>query len=605
MAGLRNIALIAHVDHGKTTLVDQMLRQAGVFRANQEVRDLVMDSNDLERERGITILAKNTGIYVGDTKLNIVDTPGHADFGGEVERVLQMVDGVLLLVDAYEGPMAQTRFVLRKAFEHHLKPIVVVNKVDRPNARPAEVLDEIVGLFCDLEVPDHLLEFCVVYASGRDGWAVRALGDEHKGLGPLFDAILKEIPAPAGDPAGHAQLSVAAIEYDPYVGRVAIGRVREGTLRRGQVVGVVDRRGNCRVETVEKLMVFEKLAKTEVEEVAAGEICAVVGMDRVEIGETLTDPEAPSFIEVPPVEQPTISVIFTINTSPLAGTEGAHVQSRKLRERLFRETECDVALRVEETESADSYKVSGRGTLHVGILVEKLRREGYEFAVGKPQVILRDGKEPIELLTVEIPEAYAGNVVSMLARRKGELIHVENRAGHVRQRYRVPSRGLIGLRTRLLTGTSGEAVVSSLLEGYGDYRGEIPGRTNGVQVSMASGKVVAYALWGLKDRGPHFVHPTDPVYEGMIVGEHCRPGDIIVNPCRAKKLTNIRAASADENVLLAPPRVFGVEEALEYIAEDELLEVTPKSLRLRKRLLTENQRRRQERAARASDSARV
>ncbi|MHC4135668.1 MAG: translational GTPase TypA [Planctomycetota bacterium] len=599
MRSVRNIALIAHVDHGKTTLVDQMLRQAGVFRANQAVRELVMDSEDLERERGITILAKNTGVYWGDTKINIVDTPGHADFGGEVERVLQMVDGVLLLVDALEGPMAQTRFVLRKAFEHHLKAIVVVNKVDRPNARPAQVLDEVLGLFCDLEPPDHLLEFAVVYASGRDGWAVRSLGDEHQDLRPLFDAIVAEIPAPGGTVAGRGQLSVAAIDYDSYVGRIAIGRVQEGTLRRGEAVGICDREGNVRTDVIEKLMLFQKLGKHEVEAVEAGEICAVVGMERIEIGETLTDPDDPRSIAVPAVEEPTISVHFTINTSPLSGQEGSQVQSRKLKRRLFREMESDVALRVEETDSADSFRVSGRGTLHLGILVERLRRDDFEFAVGKPEVIFRGDEEPLERLFVDVPEEHAGTVVSMLARRKGELLHVEHRGGHVRQEFMVPSRGLIGLRTRLLTATRGEAVAHSRVEGYGPHRGAIPGRTNGVQVSMAAGKAVAYALFNLKDRGPHFVKPGDPVYAGMIVGEHCRPGDITVNPCRAKKMTNIRAASADENVLLAAPRLFGVEETLEYIADDELVEVTPRSLRLRKRVLSDSERRKIARRAKA------
>jgi len=596
---VRNVAIIAHVDHGKTTLVDQMLRQSGVFRANQEVRELVMDSEDLERERGITILAKNTGIWWGDEKINIVDTPGHSDFGGEVERVLQMVDGVLLLVDAYEGPMAQTRFVLRKAFERGLKPIVIVNKADRPNARPAEVLDEIVSLFCDFDIEDHQLEFRTLYASGRDGWAVQGLGDEKKDLRPLFDAIVHEIPPPGGDPDGEPLLSVAAIEYDPYVGRNAIGRVREGTLRAGAKVSVTSRDGDTRVETVEKLMVFDNLAKKEVESVPAGEICCVVGLSKVEIGETLAAPENARFLPVPPVEEPTISTVFTINTSPLAGQEGAHVQSRKLRERLFRETECDVALRVEPTDSADSFKVSGRGTLHIGILIEKLRREDYEFSVGKPEVILHGDEEPMEKVFVDVPEEHAGAVVSMLAKRKGELLDLENRGGHVRQEYRIPARGLIGLRTRLLTATRGEAVVQSLFCGYAPFRGEIPGRSKGVQVSMASGKAVAYALFNLKDRGPHFVRPGEPVYDGMVVGEHCRPGDIVVNPTKAKHLTNIRAAGADEATILAPPRLFSVEEALEYIEDDELLEVTPKSLRMRKRLLKEHERRKVEKARNA------
>ncbi len=597
MKPIRNIAIIAHVDHGKTTLVDQMLRQSGVFRANQEVRDLVMDSGDLERERGITILAKNTAIRWGDTKINIVDTPGHADFGGEVERVLQMVDGVLLLVDAFDGPMAQTRFVLRKAFERGLKPIVVINKVDRPHARPVQVLDEVLSLFCDFELEDHQLEFRTIYASGRDGWAARGLSDERKDFRPLFEAILRDIPAPGGDPDALPCLSVAAIDYDTYVGRIAIGRVREGRLRRGQVVGIVGRDGDVRRETIEKLMVFENLAKQEVEEVEAGEICAIVGLEQVEIGETVTDLDEPHFLPVPPVEEPTISVIFTINTSPLAGQEGRYVQSRKLKERLFRETESDVALRVEETDSADSLKVSGRGTLHLGILIERLRREDYEFAVGKPQVIMHGDDEPMERVTVDVPEDASGTVVSLFVKRRGEMVNLENRGGHVRQEFVIPSRGLIGLRTRLLTATRGEAVMQTIFEGYGPHRGPISGRAAGVQVSMATGDVVAFALFGLKDRGPHFVRPGDPVYDGMIVGEHCRTDDITVNPCREKKLTNMRASGSDENIILSPPRVFSVEEALEYIEEDELMEVTPKSIRLRKRVLSESERRKQARIA--------
>ncbi|MEM8883721.1 MAG: translational GTPase TypA [Planctomycetota bacterium] len=597
---MRNVAIIAHVDHGKTTLVDQILKQAGVFRANQEVQELVMDSEDLERERGITILSKNTGIHWSDTKINIVDTPGHSDFGGEVERVLSMVDGVLLLVDAYEGPMAQTRFVLRKAFERKLKPIVVVNKVDRPNARPAEVLDEIVSLFCDFDIEDHQLEFRTIYASGRDGWAVQAMGDERKDLRPLMDAILQEIPEPGGDPAANPVLSVTAIEYDRYVGRNAIGRLEEGTLRKGQRVSVTNRDGKTRMESIEKLLVFDNLSKREVDEVPAGEICCLVGLSAVEIGETVASAENPTFLPVPPVEEPTISTIFTINTSPLSGQEGSNVQSRKLRERLFRETECDVALRVEDTNSADSFKVSGRGTLHLGILIEKLRREDYEFAVGKPEVILQDDQEPMEKVFVDVPEEHAGTVVSMLAKRKGELLDLENKGGHVRQEFRIPSRGLIGLRTRLLTATRGEAVIQTLFDGYDSYKGEIPGRSKGVQVSMAPGKAVAYALFNLKDRGPHFVKPGEPIYEGMIVGEHCRPGDIVVNPTKAKHLTNIRASGSDEATTLSSPRIFSVEEALEYVEDDELVEVTPQSLRLRKRLLKENERRKIEKAKKAA-----
>jgi len=512
-----------------------------------------------------------------------------------VERILQMVDGVLLLVDAFEGPMAQTRFVLRKAFERGLKPIVVVNKVDRPHARPLQVMDEVVSLFCDFDIEDHQLEFRTVYASGRDGWAVQGLGDDRVDLAPLFDAIIDEIPAPAGDPEADPLLSVAAIEYDAYVGRIAIGRLQDGTLKKGQRVSMTNRDGKTRKESIEKLLVYDNLGKVEVDEVGAGEIVAIVGFASVEIGETVADAERPTFIEVPPVEEPTISTIFMINNSPLAGTEGKNVQSRKLRERLFRETECDVALRVELTGSADSFKVSGRGTLHLGILIEKLRREDFEFAVGKPEVILHGNEEPMERVFVDVPEEHAGTVVSMLARRKGDLLDLENRGGHVRQEYRVPARGLIGLRTRLMTATRGEAVVQTLFDGYSPHRGDIPGRKNGVQISMAPGKAMAYALFNLKDRGTHFVKPGDVIYTGMIVGENCRPGDIVTNPTKGKKHSNVRASGSDEATILSPPRVFSVEECLEYVEHDELVEVTPTSLRLRKRILDESARRKIER----------
>ncbi|MGQ0615146.1 MAG: translational GTPase TypA [Planctomycetaceae bacterium] len=598
MQVVRNVAIVAHVDHGKTTLVDQLLRQSGAWRSNQEVGELVMDSNEIERERGITILAKNTAIYWKGAKINIVDTPGHADFGGEVERVLGMVDGVLLLVDAFDGPMAQTRFVLRKAFERGLKPIVVVNKVDRPNARPVEVLDDIVSLFCDLDVADHQLDFRTIYASGREGWAARSLTDERTGMGPLLDLILAEIPAPRGDPAGLLQMAVAAVDYDSYVGRVAIGRVRQGMLRKGSPIGISGRDGVLRKDRPERILVFEHLKKKEVEEVSAGEICALVGLERVEIGETITDPDDPRPLPVIPIEEPTIAVLFTINSSPLVGQEGSIVQGRKIRERLYRETECDVALRVEDTDSADTLKVSGRGVLHLGILIEKLRREGYEFSVGKPQVIMHGDEEPLEKAFIDAPVDCSGTVVSMLVKRKGELVAVVNRGGHVRQEFLIPSRGLIGLRTKLLSATRGEAIMQTLFAGYGAWRGPIPGRSMGVQISMEAGKAVPYALFGLKDRGAFFVRPGDPIYEGMIVGEHSRGDDIVVNPCRTKRLTNIRASGSDENVILSTPKVFSVEEALEFIEDDEFVEVTPKSIRLRKRVLLESERRKMARTAR-------
>ncbi|MEE8147829.1 MAG: EF-Tu/IF-2/RF-3 family GTPase, partial [Longimicrobiales bacterium] len=478
-----------------------------------------------------------------------------------------------------------------------LKPIVVINKMDRPNARPHEVLDEVLELFCEFDVSDRQLDFSVVYAAGRQGWAVRSLADEKKDLGPLFEAILSDIHPPPGDPDATLQLPVAAIEYDPYVGTIAIGRVNEGTLRRGEGVGLSRRDGSiCRL-TPEKIWVFENLGRKEVTEARAGEICAVVGIEGVEIGNTVTDPDNPKPFPAQDIEQPTLATLFTINTSPLCGTEGSHVQSRRIKERLYRETKSDVALRVEDTDRADVFRVSGRGTLHLGILIEKLRREDYEFSVGKPQVIVLNGEEPFETLFVDVPEEHGNTVVSLILKRKGEVVSIHKRGALVRQEFKIPSRGLIGLRTRLLTATRGEAVLHAIFAGYGPHKGAMSHRANGVQISMDTGKAIAYSLNNLRDRGPHFVHPGDPVYEGMIVGEHCRPGDIVVNPCKGKKLSNVRASGSDENVILSPPRVFSIEEALEYIEDDELVEITPKSLRLRKRLLKETERRKVARAA--------
>lgn len=610
---IRNIAIIAHVDHGKTTLVDHMLRQAGTFRENQQVAERVMDSNPLERERGITILAKNTAVRWGETKINIVDTPGHADFGGEVERILRMVDGVILLVDAAEGPMPQTRFVTRKALELGLQPIVVVNKIDRGDADPHRVHDEVLELFLELEADDHQLDCPFLYAIGRDGVAMHSLEEERVSLAPLFDTIVRTIPAPRGDAEGPFQMLVSTIDYSPYLGRLAIGRIERGVARVGEAVVMLDADTFAPGQPVPaearsritRLYTFRGLEREEVETAAAGDIVALAGLQGVEIGATVCDPAAPEPLAGIKVEEPTVSVDLMVNTSPFAGREGRFVTSRQLRERLFKELESNVALRVEETESPDTFTVSGRGELHLGILMETMRREGYEFAVSRPRVILKKGPagellEPYEEATIDVPESFMGAVIEKLGQRRGEMLEMRNPGGGlVRLIYKVPARGLFGYRQEFLTDTRGEGTLHHRFLEYGPYAGAMSTRSRGVLVSMTGGESVAYAIFQLQERSTFFISPGVAVYEGMIVGENSRAGDMEVNVCKEKKLTNIRAAGSDENILLEPPRKLTLEDALCYIADDELVEVTPQSLRLRKRLLNASDRKKASRAASA------
>ena len=642
----RNIAIIAHVYHGKTTLVDMMLRQAGVFRAGQQVMERVMDSNPLERERGITILSKNTAVRWGDTKINIVDTPGHADFGGEVERILKMVDGVLLLVDAAEGPMPQTRFVTRKALALGLKPIVVINKIDRADAEALRVHDEVLELFMDLEASTEQIDAPFLYASSRYGVAFEELPDK-QGVGarvsgveasgsdtlpptplhpfvipgtpdwlqgdlrPLFQSILDYVPPPRAL-EGPFQMLVSTIDHSPYVGRIAIGKIERGTVRAGQTVallpwgepGMVPEGTFVRAK-VAQLHGFEGLARVEIEEAAAGEIVALSGLEGIEIGQTVTDPETPERLAGIAVEEPTITVDFSVNTGPFAGRDGRYVTSRQLRERLFREVERNVALRVEETDSPDTFRVAGRGELHLGILMETMRREGYEFLVSRPRVITREGpngemQEPYEELAIDVSEPFVGTVMEKLGPRRAELVDMKNPGhGTVRMAFRIPARGLFGYRSEFLTDTRGNGIMHHRFLEYGQWAGPLEGRSRGVMVSMIQGTAVAFALFNLQERGVLFVRPTEPVYEGMVVGEHCRPGDLDVNPAKGKRLTNMRQSGSDEAVLLEPPRDITLELALEYIEDDELIEVTPGAVRLRKRALGQNERKKLARAARA------
>ncbi|MCC6781947.1 MAG: translational GTPase TypA [Planctomycetes bacterium] len=604
---IRNVAIIAHVDHGKTTLVDGLLKQTGTFRANQQVHDCVLDSNDLERERGITILAKNTVVWFGDVKINLIDTPGHADFGGEVERVLSMADGVLLLVDAAEGPMPQTRFVLSKAFQHGLVPIVVINKVDRPDARCREVLNEVFDLFIDLDADEHQLEFPVLLGSGRGGWMSRTyLEDQKTGgdLRTLFEAIVQHIPEPKDDPDGPLRFRVTTLDWSDYVGRIAIGRIHRGRLHVGDRVCRVAADGRRTQQTVRGLATFEGLARTEVDVVEAGDLCAVWGIEELLIGESLTDIEVVEPMPVVAIDQPTMSVVLRINDSPFAGKEGKYVTSRHLQERLERELRVNVALRVEQGETADAFIVSGRGVMHLGFLFETMRREGYEFSVGKPRVILReeDGErlEPIEQLTIDCPESATGRIIEILGERRAEMVRMDRKGSFQRIEFTIPSRGLIGVRNRILNASGGQATMHHVFQEYGAWRGPIQDRAAGVLVSMAPGKSTFYSIDALRDRGTFFVHPQTDVYEGMIVGEHCRDNDLVVNLSREKKLTNVRSSTKENFVKLIPPRVFGVEEALEYVGEDEYAEITPKSVRLRKILLKETDRKRLDRAARSA-----
>jgi GTP-binding protein len=592
---IRNIAIIAHVDHGKTTLVDALLRQSGTFRANEAVADRVMDSNELERERGITILAKNTAVFYHDCKINIVDTPGHADFGGEVERALKMVDGVMLLVDASEGPLPQTRYVLSKALEAKLPPILVINKIDRPDARPQEVLNEVYDLFIDLDASEDQLDFPVLYTNAKAGTASTSVDAPGVNLQPLFDAMLATIPLPHGDPDGVLQIQIANLDYSDYLGRLGIARVFNGTLHTGDEVNIAKRDGSLQKTRITKLFSFAGLKRTDIEQTQIGDIVAIAGVTGITIGETITDIENPAPLPPIVIDEPTIAMQFSVNNSPTAGREGQYVTSRNLRERLEKELLTNVSIRVEDTGSPDNFKVLGRGELQLAILIEMMRREGYELMVGRPEIVTRtvDGKimEPVEHLTIDIPENFVGTVIERLGPRRGEMLKMHNHGyGRVRLEFRVPSRGLIGLRSEMLTETRGTIVMNALFDGYIPYQGEIPQRPTGALIADRAGLTTAYALDGLQDRGVLFINPGVEVYEGMIVGEHSRDNDLDVNAVREKKLTNMRASSADEAIRLVPVKALNLEQAIEFIADDELVEVTPKSLRLRKKILQANRR---------------
>lgn len=585
---LRNIAIIAHVDHGKTTLVDAMLKQSHVFRSNEQVNERVMDSGDIERERGITILSKNTAILYDGIKINIVDTPGHADFGGEVERVLNMVDGVLLLVDAFEGPMPQTKYVLRKALEQGLKPIVVINKIDRLDQRVDDVYDEVLELFMELDADDDQLDFPVIYAAARDGIAKFNMEDTNDNLEPLMQTIVKEIPAPQGDAEGPLQMMVTTLEADDYVGRVAIGRVIRGSVRPNQNVVVISGDHETKAK-VGKVYVYQGLKRVEVDEAGMGEIVALTGLGDVSIGYTVADAENPEALPTINIDEPTLSMTFGVNTSPFAGREGQFVTSRHLRDRLFKEIETNVAMHVEETDSADVFKVSGRGELHLSILIEQMRREGYELQVGKPEVVYKtiNGQkcEPMENLTVEVPQEYMGAVMEALGTRKAELSNMTELSGYIRMEFFIPARGLIGFRSELLTSTKGNGIMNHIFHGYVPYKGDMTGRSHGSLVAFEQGETTGYGIFSLQDRGTMFISPGQQVYEGMIVGENSRDIDMDINPCKKKNVTNMRTSASDEAIRLTPPRILSLEQALEYINDDELVEVTPENIRLRKAIL--------------------
>lgn len=586
---LRNIAIIAHVDHGKTTLVDAMLKQSGVFRANEHVEERVMDSNALERERGITILAKNTAVMHNGTKINILDTPGHADFGGEVERVLTMVDGVLLLVDAYEGPMPQTKYVLRKALERNLKPIVVINKIDRPDQRVNEVIDEVLDLFIELNANDDQLEFPVVLTSARNGIAKLSMEDESDNLEPLFRVILENIPAPDVDTEAPLQMLVNTLDYDDYVGRIVVGRVVRGTIHNGENIMLMDNSSNRKAK-IGRLYTYQGLKRVEVDEVAAGDIVALIGLADANIGDTIADAENPEKLEGISIDEPTLSMVFSVNTSPFAGREGEFVTSRHLRERLFKEVKTNVAMRLEETESPDSYIVKGRGELHLSILIETMRREGYELQVGKPKVIThRDEEgnllEPMEALTIDVPQDFMGAVMEGLGLRKAELQNMTEMAGYLRMEFLIPARGLIGFRNQFLTDSKGNGIMNHVFAGYAPYKGDIPGRTRGSLVAFEAGETTSYGISNAQERGTMFIVPGEQVYEGQIIGENSREDDMDVNPCKKKHVSNMRASGSDEAIRLIPPKTFSLEQALEHINDDELVEVTPKSIRMRKKIL--------------------
>ena len=587
---IRNIAIIAHVDHGKTTLVDAMLKQSGIFRANEHVEDRVMDSNALERERGITILSKNTAVMHEGVKINILDTPGHADFGGEVERVLTMVDGVLLLVDAYEGPMPQTKYVLRKALEQHLKPIVVINKIDRPDQRVDEVIDEVLDLFIELDADEDQLEFPVVLASARNGIAKLSMDDESTTLEPLFKVILENIPAPDVDVDAPLQMIVNTLDYDDYVGRIVVGRVIRGTIHNGENIVLMDEGGN-RNGKIGRLYSYQGLKRVETDAVQAGDIVALIGLQDANIGDTIADPEHPEALKGIKIDEPTLSMLFYVNNSPFAGREGEFVTSRHLRDRLFKEVKTNVSMRVEETETPDAYKVSGRGELHLSILIETMRREGFELQVGKPKVIMhRDENgtlvEPMEALTIDVPQDYMGAVMEGLGLRKAELQNMTEMAGYLRMEFKIPARGLIGFRNQFLTDTKGNGIMNHVFAGYEEYKGEIPGRTRGSLVAFETGETTSYGIGNAQERGTMFVVPAEKIYEGQLVGENSREEDMDVNPCKKKHVSNMRASGSDEAIRLIPPQTFSLEQALEHINEDELVEVTPKSIRMRKKVLS-------------------
>ena len=586
---IRNIAIIAHVDHGKTTLVDAMLRQSHIFRENQKVVERVMDSNPLERERGITILAKNTSVMHNGVKINIVDTPGHADFGGEVERILNMVDGVLLLVDSHEGPMPQTKYVLRKALEHKLKPIVVINKIDRPDERISEVEGEILDLFVELDADDDQLDFPLVYASARDGIAKLNMKDEGKDLEPLFKTIMESCPPPEGEPDEPLQIMVTTLESDDYLGKVAIGRITRGTVKKGMKVAITDGE-KTRNDFVGQLFNWQGMKRTPIEEAKIGDIVAIAGFKNITIGETVSDAEHVEALPTIKIDEPTLSMVFRVNKSPFAGREGDYVTSRHIRARLMKEIETNVALKVEDTDTADAFLVSGRGELHLSVLIEVMRREGYELEVSKPQVIYKeiDGKrcEPLERLTIEVPQEFMGAVMEGLGPRRAEMISMEELAGYIRMEFSIPARGLLGFRNELLTTTRGTGILYHVFQGYSPYKGDIPERTRGSLVAFEAGTTTAYGLNSILERGTLFIDPGVEVYEGMIIGENSREKDMDVNPCKKKHLTNTRAAGSDEAIRLPPCRQYTLEGALEWIADDELVEVTPKSIRMRKQVIS-------------------
>ena len=595
MQNIRNIAIIAHVDHGKTTLVDKMLVAGALYKDHEKAGELVLDNNDLERERGITIVSKNVSINYKDTKINIIDTPGHSDFGGEVERVLNMADGVLLLVDAFEGPMPQTRFVLQKAIEIGLKPIVVINKVDKPNCRPDEVHEAVFDLMFSLDATEEQLDFPVVYGSAKQNWMSTDWKNQTDNIYPLLDAIIEHIPAPKSI-EGPLQMLITSLDYSSYVGRIAIGRVHRGTIKENTDIELVRRDGSINKCRIKELNVFSGFGKTKVSEVSSGELCAVIGLDKFDIGDCICDLNEPDALPPIAIDEPTMSMVFTINNSPFFGKDGKFVTSRHIHERLIKELDKNLALRVEKEESSDIWHVYGRGVLHLSVLIETMRREGYELQVGQPQVIYKeiDGVkcEPIEELTVNVPEENSGKVIELVTSRKGEIVNMESKNDRIHLLFHIPSRGIIGLRTNLLTATAGEAVIAHRFIKYAPYKGDIARRVNGSMIAMESGTAFAYAIDKLQDRGKFFVFPQDEVYAGQVVGEHCKEGDLVINVTKSKKLTNMRASGSDEKTKIVPPIVFSLEEALEYIKEDEYVEITPNAMRLRKIILDEIERKR-------------